>query len=55
MAANNDGKFYYELLRKYMEHVDNCEGTDFVDQLTEQEFTEDEIEILNQISRQNGN
>lgn len=46
---------YEELLKKYMQHVLDCEGTDFVWQLNsggpcDVEFTAEEVEILEKLS-----
>lgn len=49
------GVDYRELLAKYMRHVGECEGTDFVHSLndtfaSDQVFTPDEVAELNRIS-----
>ena len=46
---------YKELLRKYMEHVLQCEGVDFTNRLnegleSEVVFTDDEVAELKQLS-----
>lgn len=45
---------YVELLKKYMDHVTECEGIDFVDQIgcahSDVEFTAEEIAELERIS-----
>lgn len=47
---------YKELLRKYMDHVLQCEGIDFTDRLNEGleseiVFSDDEVEELKKLSR----
>jgi hypothetical protein len=41
---------YKSLLKKYIKHVDNCEGTDFVDCVSVPFFTDDEILELKKLS-----
>lgn len=48
---------YEALLKKYMAHVIDCEGFDFLELANsggacDQEFTEEELEILEQISEE---
>lgn len=43
------------LLKKYMSHVEECEGLDFVKSIgcTEQVFTANEIDLLTKLSKEN--
>jgi hypothetical protein len=42
---------YKELLKKYIQHIVNCEGIDFLDHFGQVIFTDDERKILNDISK----
>ena len=44
---------YRELLKKYIEHVGDCEGTDFIYRHMDMyDFSEEEAAILNQLSKE---
>lgn len=44
-----------ELLKKYVHHVIECEGTDFINHMhSDVEFGQDEIDELTKISEEHG-
>ena len=43
---------YRELLKKYINHVANCEGVTFISQLHKNSFTEEEIEELIKLDKE---
>ena len=46
---------YEALLRKYINHIGQCEGTEFIRDLDETEFSKDEINALKRLAEETMN